>query len=518
MNRLALLLPLLAAAIATAQIHDPVRLDSGLISGTSGKSPDVRVYKGIPYAAPPVGDLRWRPPQPAAHWDGVRKADEFGSICMQVAFGGGRGRGGRGPAPGAAAPAAHMSEDCLYANVWTAAKSPSDRLPVIVWSHPGGFTSGSGSSPQFNGEALAKKGVVLVTYNYRLGVFGFFSYPELSKESGHHASGNQGLMDLVGVLRWVKKNIAAFGGDPTRVMIAGDSAGAALDGCLTGSPMGKGLFSRASSESGAWMGLRLAKMPTLQQAEAAGMKVADAVGAHSLAELRAVPAEKLLKEGRGSGTIVDGWYIPQDLSKTFAEDKQNHVNILVGSNRDEGTFFVRGGGNAEQFISQAKRRFGDMADEYLKLYPAGSDKQAHESQLASFRDELGAHMRLWAEFQSAHGKNKAYLYYFTHVPPSPPGRPSLGATHGAESAYVFDNPSPQWNAGDRRLAEIVSSYWVNFAANGDPNGKDLTEWPAFSKKSGEHRMVLGDTVEVEPKPDTAHIAFWQKYFEKLQSE
>ena len=270
MNRFAQLLftgSLLAGgALVSAAISEPVPTDAGSVSGVAGHNPEIRVYKGIPFAAPPVGDLRWRAPQPVAHWTGVRKADEFGAMCMQ---GGGGGRGGRGggakggeAAKGGAAPAGGtagngpgMSEDCLFLNVWTAANSASEKRPVIVWSHPGGYTSGSGSSPQFDGEALAKKGVIVVTHNYRLGVFGFFSHPELSKESGHGGSGNYALMDLAATLRWVQKNIAAFGGDPQRVTIAGDSAGAALVAMLTGSPEGKGLFQRAIAESGAWMGL-----------------------------------------------------------------------------------------------------------------------------------------------------------------------------------------------------------------------------------------------------------------------
>src|SRR5579871_1123616 len=203
----------LAAGGLWAAISDPVRLDSGQISGTVGSNTEVRVFKGIPYGAPPVGDLRWRPPKAVAHWEGLRKADEFGPMCMQAT-------GGRGPA-------GNMSEDCLYLNVWTAAKSAGDRRPVMVWLHPGGYTSGSGSSPAYNGEALAQKGVVLVTINYRLGIFGFFSHPELTKESEHHASGNYAFMDQVAALEWVQKNIAAFGGDPRRVTVFGDSAGAA---------------------------------------------------------------------------------------------------------------------------------------------------------------------------------------------------------------------------------------------------------------------------------------------------
>src|SRR5580704_14767757 len=360
------------ASFLSAAISDPVRIDTGLVSGIAGTSDDVRVYKGIPYAAPPVGDLRWREPRPASHWDGVRKADEFSAVCMQQQ---------RGPA-GASTPA--PSEDCLYLNIWTGAKSASERRPVIVWSYGGAFTGGAGSVPMYDGNALARKGVVVVTYNYRLGVFGFLAHPELTKESGHNASGNYAMMDMAAVLKWVQKNIANFGGDPKRVTIDGESAGAMLVSAMVGSPEGKGLFQRAIAQSGAWMGISIAHMTTLTAAEENGQKLAQGLGATSLADLRAKPADELLKNARGPfAIIVDGWYVPEDLSLTYAHHKENDVDILVGSNRDEGTFFSRpGGGSAEQFSGAAKKRFTDMADAYLKLYPASSDTEAGTSQLA----------------------------------------------------------------------------------------------------------------------------------------
>src|SRR5580704_18064097 len=496
------------ASFLSAAISDPVRIDTGLVSGIAGTSDDVRVYKGIPYAAPPVGDLRWREPRPASHWDGVRKADEFSAVCMQQQ---------RGPA-GASAPA--PSEDCLYLNIWTGAKSASERRPVIVWSYGGAFTGGAGSVPMYDGNALARKGVVVVTYNYRLGVFGFLATPELTKESGHNASGNYAMMDMATVLRWVQKNIANFGGDPKRVTIDGESAGAMLVSAMVGSPEGKGLFHRAIAQSGAWMGISIGHMTTLAAAEESGKKLAQAEGAASLADLRAKPADELLKNGRGPfAIIVDGWYVPEDLSLTYAHHKENDVDILVGSNLDEGTFFSRGPVKAEQFSETAKRRFADQADAYMKLYPSSSDAEAGTSQLASFRDEMGWHMREWAQLQSARGKGKAYLYFFTHVPPSAPGQPSRGATHAADLAYMFDNPAPNgtWTDTDKQLAETMSSYWVNFAATGDPNGKGLPEWPAYKAKSGDKTMVLGDTVMAGPGIDPAMLSFYDSYYTKLSS-
>src|SRR3984957_7816341 len=339
---------LAGASFLSAAISDPVRTETGLVSGVPGTTDDVRVYKGIPFAAPPVGDLRWREPRPPSHWEGVRKADEFSPVCMQQQ---------RGPA-GASGP----SEDCLYLNIWTAAKSAAERRPVIVWPYGGAFTGRVGLLGMYNGDALARKGAVVVTYNYRLGIFGFLAHPELTKESGHNASGNYAMMDMAAVLKWVQKNIANFGGDPKRVTIDGESAGAMLVSAMVGSPEGKGLLQRAIAQSGAWMGISIAHMTTLAAAEENGQKLAQGLGAASVAELRAQPADDLLKYSRGAfAIIVDGWYVPEDLSLTYAHHKENDVDILVGSNRDEGTFFSRpGGGSAEQFSGAAKKRFTDM--------------------------------------------------------------------------------------------------------------------------------------------------------------
>jgi para-nitrobenzyl esterase len=517
MKRLSLFL-VLGPMLASAAIQDPVKTDTGQISGVAGKNPEVRVYKGIPFAAPPVGDLRWKPPQPVGRWGGVLTADKFGSECVQ---GGGGARGGapKGGAPkgGAARGGGGVSgsEDCLYLNVWTAAQSASEKRPVLVWAYPGGYTSGNGASPAFDGEALAKRGVILITFNYRVGPFGFLAHPELTKESDHNASGNYGLMDLAATLKWVQRNIAAFGGDPKNVTIAGDSAGAALVAMLTGSPEGKGLFRRVISESGAWMGLGVSKMTTLASAEQNGVRMATALGANSLAELRAKPAAEVQAGGRGGGPVVDGWYIPEDLSKTFEAAKENEVDILVGSNQDEGTFFG-GPVTAAQFTMQAKTRYGDLADSYLKVYPAGSDEEATRSSLASFRDALGFHQRKWAQLQEKRGKSKTYVYYFTHDPT--PGPNSRGATHGSEAPFVFQNPGrAMWTDAEKQLSDTISSYWVNFAATGDPNGKGLPKWPEYRSN---HRMVLGgmvlgDKVEIEPANDTVHLAWWESYYQKL---
>jgi para-nitrobenzyl esterase len=495
---------------SSAAVEEPVHLDSGLVSGIPGSNTGVRVFRGIPYAAPPVGKLRWSDPEPAAHWDGVRKADEFGANCMQSAF--------RGPNATSTQP--KMSEDCLFLNVWTAATSANERLPVMVWIHPGGYQTGSGSTPGYDGEALAKKGVVLVTINYRLGVFGFFSYPELTKESENHASGNYGLMDQVAALEWVQKNIAGFGGDPRRVTVFGDSAGSSSISNLMGSPRATGLFQRAIGESGAWMGISLAHTRILAEAEQAGLKVAEELHAQSLEDLRAKSAEDLLKGGRGSGPVIDGWFLPEDVGTVFAEGKQNDVPLLCGSNKDEGTFFLQPT-TAEKFIERSRARFGDQADAFLKLYPAGSDEEANLSQFAAFRDELAFVMRTWVRAQRKAGFSKAFLYYFTHEPPPPVGSTSRGglgsgATHGAEAQYVFQNLLGQraWTDVDHQVSDVLSSYWVNFATKGDPNGNGLAKWPAFNNKRSDRPMVLGDRDEIGPAPNRAQLEFFEQVYEK----
>jgi para-nitrobenzyl esterase len=493
MNRAALIATtLFAVSTAGAAIDDPVRLDTGMISGATTDSPEVHVFKGIPYAAPPVGDLRWRAPKPAAHWEGTRQADQFGPVCMQ---GGGN---------------KEMSEDCLYLNVWTGAKAASEKRPVMLWIYGGGYSSGSGSQPMYDGEALAKKGAVVVTFNYRLGAFGFFSHPELTKESDRRGAANFGVMDSIAALQWVQHNISRFGGDPKRVTIFGESAGAGMVANLMTIPSAKGLFIRAIGESSAWSTARIAPLSTLADAEQEGVKLADAVGAKSLAELRAKPAEAILKAGRGQGPVVDGYLIPEDPGKVFAAGKQIEVPVLTGSNRDESF-----GGNpksADEFVQQARMRFGDLADAFLKLYPAASDEQARESAFYSGRDEMAFVMRNWARLAAKPGKSKAFVYYFTEQPPRLPNArgpfapgPHGSATHVSEILYAFGHldGSRTWTDSDRQVADAMSSYWVNFAKSGDPNGKGLNgiqldKWPAYDGKN-QSVMVFGNPPRVRSR-------------------
>jgi para-nitrobenzyl esterase len=542
MKRIGLLLlfsgVLFVVARPSAMIPDQVRIETGMLAGTVGTTqPTVRVFKGIPYAAPPLGENRWKAPQPAAKWDGVRNADAFGAPCAAGApFG---GRGGRGPGgPGGAAPGQAPaappvrrepanSEDCLYANVWTSANSPNDKRPVMVWIYGGGFTGGSGGMAWYDGENLAAKGPVIVTFNYRLGSLGFFAHPDLAKEAGHRGSGNYGMMDAIAVLQWVKRNIAAFGGDPNKVTIAGESAGAIMVGALVGSPQAKGLFRGAIAESGGWMGLTMGRMRTAADAEANGVKAMQTLGVSTIAELRAKPLSELTIQG-GAGLVIDGYLIPEDISLTFQAGKQNVVDVLTGSNKDEANFGVcpgvggrgRGPGlTATTFREGAERRFGaENADAYVKLYGVTSDAEAQPAAHMACADEINWNMRQWAAAQSAKGK-KAYTYFFSRIQ-TVNGQPSpQGATHTAEISFAWNNPKGQatqtWNDVDVKLADQMSSYWVNFITKGDPNGNGLPRWPEFKDLSKSTVMVFGDAPQVEPAAPAPKLAFYSSAFQRL---
>jgi para-nitrobenzyl esterase len=489
---------------------EPVRTDAGLIAAAANSPDGIRVFRGIPFGAPPIGSLRWKPTQPPAHWDGVRKADAFGPVCVQP-----KGAG-RLNVSVDMPDSPRADEDCLYLNVWTGATRANERRPVMVWIFGGAYTEGAGSSRHNDGEALARKGVVTVTFNYRLGPFGFFSHPELTTESGHNASGNQAVWDCMAALKWVQANIAAFGGDPANVTIFGESAGSALSAGLVGTPTAKGLFRRAISESGAWMGLSMAPMRMRASAEGPGTgRFAQPMAALPLAELREKTTSEVSKDLRGAGMIVDGWAIPEDESITFANGRQNAVDILIGSNKDEGSFNILRLPKAAEWTEQIRGRWKELADALLRLYPHETDAEAAASSQAIFSDEMAWHMRRYAQAQAAIGK-KAYLYYFTHEPPTDPGKPNLRATHTAEIPYVFNNlkavrvypdtSSPELSLAsevDRKLADIVSSYWVNFARTGDPNGKGLAPWPQYKDKATGRAMLLGLTQQPETSVATA---------------
>jgi para-nitrobenzyl esterase len=495
---LAYVLAALTLALPAAALQDPVKTDKGSVSGAQGSNPAVHVYKGIPYAKPPVGDLRWKKPQGPDAWTGVKKATEFGASCMQTPY------PENSPYYSKLGP---VSEDCLYLNVWTAAKTAKDRAPVMVWIHGGGYTRGSGSTPTYDGEALAAKGVVVVTINYRLGIFGFFAHPELTKESDVHSSGNYGLLDMLAALEWVHDNIAAFGGDPKRVTIFGESAGSSAVNYLMASPLGKGLFERVIGESGANFG----RNATLAEVEKQGVKVGEHIGAPTLAALRAKPAGELQKVEGGFRASVDGWFLPQDVATIFSEHKQNNVPVIAGYNHDESRTLQPwpAKANLTTFLDQTHKRFGDFSDEFLKLYPASSDEQAAEAHYTSTRDQgMGWEMRTWVRS----GKAPAYLYFFTRVPPGP-NADRYRAYHASEIQYVFGNLNARrpWEDTDRKVSEAMSSYWVNFAATGNPNGKGLPKWPVYDAKT-DPAMVFGDSIEVQHDVNKAGLDFFDRFF------
>jgi para-nitrobenzyl esterase len=394
----------------------------------------------------------------------------------------------------------------------------------MVWIYGGGFTGGSGSELRYDGEALAAKGPVVVTFNYRLGTLGFFAHPELAKEAGRSGSGNYGMMDAIAALNWVKRNIAQFGGDPGNVTIFGESAGAIMIGALVGSPQGKGLFHRAIGQSGGWMGLTMARMTTAEQAHGNGIKAMEASGAKSIAELRARPLAELNLAG-GASLVVDGYLIPEDLSITYANGKQNDVDVLAGSNKDENTFGGGGRGRgagaaatgspAEQHAAQARTRYGDLADSFLKLYPATTEAEIAAATALSYNDEVNWNMRQWAAAQSKKGK-KGYAYFFTRVPLRNGQPQANGASHTVEIQYAFNNPQGlEWVDVDKKLADMMSSYWANFAAKGDPNGPGLPAWPQYKDMSKDKVMVLGDTVQVEASAPAEKMSFFNARHARL---
>jgi para-nitrobenzyl esterase len=495
---------------------DRVKLANGVIEATARSSSGVRSFKGIPFAQPPVGSLRWRDPQPVKNWKGVRNADQFGPRCMERTSPGAdywfRSHG--------------MSEDCLYLNVWTPAQSARERLPVLVYIFGGGFQNGDGSEPRYDGESMARRGIVAVTVNYRTNIFGFFCHPELTKESPHHASGNYGLLDQVAALEWVRRNIAAFGGDSKRVTIAGESAGSISVSALMASPLSRHLIAGAIGESGALIST-LPPRP-LAERERDGVKFGAAAGAASLAALRAMTAEQIqefLPKGSAMrfSTTLDGYFLPRSLTEIFEAGEQSKVPLLAGSNTEEQSARAVLGTSEptpENFANAIRKLYGDRAGEVLKVYAPSTAEEVLEAatHLASARF-IGHGTWKWTELQMKTGGQPVYSYLYAHPRPrfmgaaatagksGPPAAQPRGAAHSAEIQYAMGNLDLDkryaWEPADYKVSEVMQAYFVNFIKTGNPNGPGLPNWPAYRSDTHFQRMrlQLNSLVETETHRD-----------------
>ena len=500
----------LMAALVAGSAEAQVKTAAGLVQGTTVADGAVRVFRGVPYAAPPVGALRWQAPQPVVAWQGVRDATKAGPGCMQGKVFGDINL-------------PELSEDCLTLNIHTPARADTDRLPVMVWIHGGGFQAGAGSEPRHDGLAFARKGVVLVTINYRLGVFGFLVHPELTRESGRNASGNYGMLDQVAALRWVKENIAAFGGDPGNVTIFGESAGSFAVSALLASPLAQGLFHKAIGESGAFftVGSGTLAFSPLADGEREGVKFASTMGADSLAALRAQPAQAVLDAAAKSrlrfAPNVDGYFLTEDVYAVYSAGKHSQIPLLAGWNADE----IRAAvtlrpekPTAQGHAEDIRKRFGAQADAVLKAYPAATDADALESSAALMSDMfIGYATWKWIEMHAQSGRLPVYRYSFDRKIPVPAdnkvnGVPAtsrdIGARHAGEIEYVFGTldlslPTVPWEPSDRKLSDLMTTYWANFARTGDPNGAGLPLWPRYDAGS---RRVLHLDETVREAPDT----------------
>jgi para-nitrobenzyl esterase len=522
--RIVALLCLLAGAALAPQwasaATDRVRTDLGIVEGAGAQPSGIRIFRGIPYAQPPLGALRWQPPQGLRKWSGVRKADNFGPRCMQQAVFGDMSFRSKG-----------MSEDCLYLNVWTPARSGAEQRPVLVYFYGGGFVAGDGSEPRYDGEQMARRGIVVVTMSYRLGVFGFLAHPELSREMPYRGSGNYGLLDQVAALRWVHDNIAAFGGDPRRVTIGGESAGSVSVSVLMASALSRELIAGAIGESGSILGT-LSAVP-LADAEATGRSFAAQVGVSSLSGLRAQPAERLLEaagkfDAFAFKSTIDGYLFPKDPATIYAAGEQAHVPLLAGSNSEEMSYADVLGSEPHTlagYRNAVQRLYGSEAGDVLKLYPAASDGEPvlDAAQLLASDRFIAYSTWKWMDMATKTGGKPTYYYDYSRkrpplkpevgdateglaggvvrggaVPARPPAR---GAVHSAEIEYAFGNlnlsPMYAWTPDDYEVSRTMQSYFAHFIATGDPNSPSLPLWPAYA--SGQ-RMRL-DVVS-RAQPDT----------------
>jgi para-nitrobenzyl esterase len=494
----------------------PVATEYGRVEGA--QQGELTIYKGIRYGASTAGPNRWRPPQPPAKWNGVEKAHEFAPGCMQVNFPASEVR---------PRPVWPKSEDCLFLNVWTPAKRADERLPVMVWFYGGGFQIGHTQNPTFEGSGLARKGVVVVSVNYRVGSLGFLAHPALSAESPRKISGNYGLLDQIESLKWVQRNIAAFGGDPQRVTIFGQSAGGMAVSMLAASPAAKGLFTGVISQSGGNFGPPQhgqrhsgENMVTMAFAEKAGTKLMDSLGAKTAEQMRALPADKLLAAEKfdtpPTWPNIDGYVIVGDQYELYEAGRYNDTNILVGYTDDEG-----GKGRPiplDEYRAWIRERFGPFADRVLAAYPANTEEEAGErrSDINARDAGFGWHQWTWARLQDRTGKGRAYVYYFSKRPPYPdtPAFAGLGAIHTAEEPYMFDTLNLEgyrYTDVDRRLANQMTSYWTNFAKTGNPNGPGLPHWPNFTEAQRQV-LLIDDNPHAGRLPDEDKLELLDEYF------
>jgi para-nitrobenzyl esterase len=522
----AALLALLFIQPSLAQQNRPqVQISNGALEGTFDAGTGIRSFKGIPYALPPVGDLRWKEPQPPANWAGIRKADHFSHMPMQkhvfsdMIF-----------------RADTMSEDCLYLNVWTPAKSEKEKLPVLVYFYGGGFSAGDGSESRYDGESMAQKGIVTLTVNYRLGVFGFFAHPELTQESPHHASGNYGLMDQNAALRWVQANIAAFGGDPARVTIAGESAGSIAVCAQMVSPLSKNLIAGAIGESGGAIKPTIPPAP-LADCEKMGTTFAEKIGAKSLADLRAIPAAQLLDDASKPGayrlsTTIDGYFLPKSPVEIFEAGEQAHVPLLVGWNSAEIPYQAFTGGDAptpENYAKKIKQQYPDNGDEVLKLYPGSTQDEVIKSATALASDRFIVYSTWkWADLQSKTGGKPVYRYMFSCPRPPEVGKPNppagkmpaamVGASHASEIEFAMgnlvSNKTYAWTADDYKVSSTMENYFANFIKTGNPNGKGLPKWTSNTNGSPVNFMNIDVKTRLQPELDRGRYLFLDKQYMK----
>lgn len=479
-----------------------VETDAGTIEGTIENG--IKVFKGVPFAAPPVGDLRWKAPQPVVPWDGVRKTDKFGPACPQPQN-------------------LPQSEDCLYLNIWTPANYASEKLPVMVWIHGGGFSMGAPLESTYFGEKLTREGVIYISVAYRLGVLGFLAHPELTAESPDKVSGNYGLLDMIAALQWVNRNISAFGGDPQKVTIFGESAGGAAVSILCASPLTKDLFRGAICQSGGNFS-PVDSGSLLIGAEKSGIEFMKRMGANNIEEMRAMPPEDFFKDragGRyGFRPNVDGFVLTGDQYKLYESGKYNHIDVMIGLNSDEGGLFVRQTPEPDAYNKSITDRFGPYADRFMAAYPGETKEERYYSSADLTRDSgFGWATWTWARLQSRTSETRVFTYYFDQKQPEMPNMPVKlrGAPHAAEIKYVFRNLNEnRFSEEDFKLSEMMAKYWTNFAKNGDPNGGDLPLWPQFKEEEPVF-MYLKGTPTSGPVPNLDKLRLFEEYYSFVRS-